>query len=306
MTQPFFSIVVPVYNRAGKVGPCFQSVLAQTFQDWEVVVVDDGSADGEELERVVAGLGDARFRYIRRANGGGSAARNTGIDAARGRYIAFLDSDDQFLPDRLQKSVDVIAGAGEGDLVVYSQFRVERGVGKHWIRPARGHREGERIDEYLMCTDGAVRTSTITMTTGLAQRVRFDEALPSSQDTDFAVRCASAGARFVFIPIPLVLYDDVPDLTRVSKQKDVRPLLAWIERMRGTHISDKAYWGYRGWHCARLASRQNTFTGLGYYLPSALRGVYPPRHAARLAAQVLIPQATYQRIVNKVVATFGR
>lgn len=306
MNQPFFSIIVPVYNRADKVGPCFRSIIAQTLIDWEAVVVDDGSADGAALQKVIEDLADPRFRYIRRSNGGGSAARNSGIDAAAGKYIAFLDSDDQFVPERLQRSADVIAREGEGDLVIYSQFSVDRGVGRTWLRPARGHHAGERIDEYLMCTDGAVRTSTVSMSTGLAQRVRFDEALPSSQDTDFAVRCASAGAKFVFLPQSLMIYDDIPDMNRVSTQRDIRPLLAWLDRMRGVHISEKAYWGYRGWHCARLASRSNRLQGLRYYLSSALRGTYPVKHALRLAGQVLIPQQTYQRIVNVVVSSFGR
>jgi len=94
-------VVVPVHNRAAIVGPCLDSVLHQTFADWECVVVDDGSEDGVDLEAVVAAFEDRRFRYLWRPNGGGGAARNTGIDAARGIFVAFLDSDDAFLPEKL-------------------------------------------------------------------------------------------------------------------------------------------------------------------------------------------------------------
>lgn len=305
MPNPFFSVVIPVYNRACSVRPTLESVLAQTETDWEVIIVDDGSRDSDALVAVVDSLNDSRFRYIRRENGGGSAARNTGIDAATGRYIAFLDSDDLFLSERLYKAKAVLAGQPD-NVVSYSQFWVERGVGKRWVRPEVGPAIGQRIDEYLMCTDGNIQTSTVTIPTQLAQRVRFDERLPSSQDTDFAVRCAHAGARYIFIPEPLVIYMDVHDLTRVSRQKRLQPLLNWINGLRGTVISDKAYFGYRGWHCARIASYTSRLRGLAFYLPSVLRGVYPPAQALRIAGQVLVPQQIYQRIVNMVVAIFGR
>ncbi len=112
-----------------------------------------------------------------------------------------------------------------------------------------------------MCTDGNIQISTVTIPTDLARRVRFNEALPSSQDTDFAVRCANAGGTYIFIPEPLILFSDIHDPTRVSRQKKLEPLLKWIEGMRGKEISDKAYWGYRGWHCARIASYSNRLQG---------------------------------------------
>src|ERR1043166_3788702 len=94
--QPFFSVVVPVYNRAHLLGTALDSVLSQSCQDFEIIVVDDGSSDNPSS--VVAKLGDPRIRFIRQSNGGGGKARNTGIDAARGQFVATLDSDDSFLP----------------------------------------------------------------------------------------------------------------------------------------------------------------------------------------------------------------
>jgi len=86
--MPRFTVVVPVCNRAWSVLPTLESVRDQTFTDFECIVVDDGSADGEELRRVVEGLADPRFGYVRRENGGESAARNTGIDSTRGEFVA--------------------------------------------------------------------------------------------------------------------------------------------------------------------------------------------------------------------------
>jgi glycosyltransferase involved in cell wall biosynthesis len=101
---PVISVIIPTYNRAHLVGRAIRSVLAQTFQDWELIVVDDGSSDN--TEEVVCSFQDPRICYIsHEVNRGGSAARNTGIKVARGEYVSFLDSDDEWLPEKLEKQL---------------------------------------------------------------------------------------------------------------------------------------------------------------------------------------------------------
>ena len=302
---PVFSVVIPTYNRALKIRPTLLSVRDQTFADFECIIVDDGSRDGEDLMRVIAELNDSRFVYIRQDNAGACSARNRGVDTARGQFIAFLDSDDLFLPEKLQAQHALLTQASGSDTVVFSRLIVERSQSKRWIKPPKGPRPGERIDEYVMCTQGWVQSSTIALPTELARRVRWDEALPSSQDTDYAVRLASAGATFLFIDEPLIILDDVFDPNRVSKQGNYRPLLAWIDRMRGVHVSEKAYWAYRGWQCARVASYSDRFAGIKLYLGSVWRGVYSPVQALRIAAQVCLPRQVYQSMIDKVVSAFG-
>ena len=113
---PRISVIVPVYNVADHVGACIASLRAQSLQDFEALVIDDGSADGSGLRAVEAISGDPRFRVIRQENRGLSAARNTGLDAARGAFIAFLDSDDRFAPDFLARMHDALVEDG-GDWV---------------------------------------------------------------------------------------------------------------------------------------------------------------------------------------------
>lgn len=100
-TTPKVSVIIPTYNRAGYLKPAINSVLAQTHQNWELIVVDDGSTD--ETGEVVGQYcnGNRRIRYIRQPNGGASAARNCGIRAARGNLIAFLDDDDRWETEKL-------------------------------------------------------------------------------------------------------------------------------------------------------------------------------------------------------------
>lgn len=101
------SVVIPCYNHAHYVHFALQSILVQTFSAWEAIVVDDGSTD--DTPTVVAQFTDARIRYIRQENQGLSAARNTGVSAAQGEYVAFLDADDEWQPRFLERCVAVLA-----------------------------------------------------------------------------------------------------------------------------------------------------------------------------------------------------
>src|SRR5476651_2132476 len=106
MSAPFFSVIIPVYNRAAALRAAIASVRAQSCQDFEIVVVDDGSKDNPRA--VVEAFGDPRIRFFAQPNGGGGKARNTAIDQSCGCFIAPLDSDDVFLPHHLASMKDLL------------------------------------------------------------------------------------------------------------------------------------------------------------------------------------------------------
>lgn len=290
--QPAVTVVIPVFNRARSILPTLKSVQDQTFGDFECLVIDDGSDDGEALAAAVRGLADARFRYVRRANGGGSAARNTGLDAARGSVIAFLDSDDRWLPEKLER--DMAAGAGEK--AVFSPMLVERGGRLRGVRPRRAPERGEAIGDYLACQQGFVPLSTLILPVELARRVRFDERIGFGQDTDFAIRLAAAGAQFAMHPTALAVMSDDESGQRLSRRARWRPVLDWLDRVRPM-LTKRAYLAYRGWHVARLAAEAGRHDkALGFYSAALVRGALPPRLAAKALAQILIPRSVYGRL----------
>jgi glycosyltransferase involved in cell wall biosynthesis len=290
--MPRFSVIVPVYNRAATVLPTLESVRDQTFTDFECIVVDDGSKDGEELRAGVGSLGDPRFRYVRRENGGASAARNTGVEQARGEIVAFLDSDDRWLPEKLER--DLAGGADRS--FIFSQVMVERGgriVGK---KPRSAPRPGEPMAEYLACRQGFTQTSTIALPVALAKAVPFDETIRfGGDDTDFAIRAAAKPASVRMLAQSSVIMTDDETGERLSRSNDWLAALAWLDRIRPT-ITDRAYRAYRGWHVARMAADVGNYrVAMRFYLAALLHNALPITVAAKALGQLLFRRSFYAR-----------
>jgi glycosyltransferase involved in cell wall biosynthesis len=137
VSEPVVSVVLPTFNRAGLIRASVESVLAETGVDLELVVVDDGSAD-DTLARLGA-ISDPRLRVIQAPHGGVASARNVGVAACRGRYVAFHDSDDEALPGRLARPVALLAERPELGLVIMNglMLAAEDGGGpdEPWIKP---------------------------------------------------------------------------------------------------------------------------------------------------------------------------
>ncbi|TAL35599.1 MAG: glycosyltransferase [Spirochaetes bacterium] len=204
--MPLFSVVIPTYNRADLTRRAVASVLDQDFDDYELILVDDGSTDGTPaLERAFAG----RLTYLRRDNGGVSAARNAGIRAARGTHLAFLDSDDQWLPGAL-RAHDSFIRANPGIRIHQAEEIWVRGGRR--VNPKGRHRKPGG-DIFLRALELClVSPSAVVMERGLFDEYgMFDEALPVCEDYDMWLR-VSAHERVGLIPEPFVLkYGGHPD-----------------------------------------------------------------------------------------------
>ncbi|HEX7875232.1 MAG TPA: glycosyltransferase [Sphingobium sp.] len=299
---PFFSVVIPLYNRADIVRDTIRSVQAQDWRDFEIIVIDDGSRD--DPAPVIEALGDPRVRYVRQENAGGGAARNRGIEEARGRYIAFLDSDDLFLPGKL--SIMAKALAGDDDrTVLYSRMKVDRGVDRYWIRPERGIRDGEDVGEYLFCANQFMQTSTMVVPTILAQRVLFDPALKKGQDLDFCVRLQGAGARFRMIEQALTVWLDASEAGRTSYVRGYETSLDWLERC-GHLLTNRARRGYRATVLAYHMAPIRPLVALRDLLVGMVAGGVPARVVARQLLRSYLPKPLYRSLVNGFVLRFGK
>ena len=146
--MPGISVIVPAYNAEKYLKQCIESVQQQTYQDWELLVIDDGSKDGTRRKAEQFAAGDDRIRVLHKKNGGVSSARNLGLQVAKGDYIAFLDVDDHFVPQCLETLWAALHQAG-ADSAACAHLNI-RPDGQSWPEPvlpagvydAQGIREG--------------------------------------------------------------------------------------------------------------------------------------------------------------------
>jgi glycosyltransferase involved in cell wall biosynthesis len=205
---PLISVVIPTYNRGALLGRSIRSVLGQSYGNIEVIVVDDASID--DTNTIVEGFSDERLSYIRHdKNKGGAEARNTGIRATKGKYIAFQDSDDEWVPDKLEKQMQVFGSAGNEISVVYCGFfYIRDGVTKYMPPKTLKKKEGAIFEQLL--SENFVSTQTLLVKREVFDKVgMFDVRLPRYHDWELAIRMAEQ-YDFGFVNEPLVLVHAMP------------------------------------------------------------------------------------------------
>lgn len=201
---PRISIIIPVYNRAALVGRALDSVFAQTYRDYEIIVVDDGSSDGSA--ELLESYGD-RLITLRQANAGAAAARNSGIAMARGEFIAFLDSDDEWCADKLRRQLEYYDAYPEvalvyTDMVEVVDGRVESEAYLHcgaYSRVGEGQIYESLLEENFIFTPTVMVRRTVFDGVGM-----FDTQLAICEDRDLWLKIArqfSVG----FLDLPLTI-----------------------------------------------------------------------------------------------------
>jgi len=220
--QATVSVVIPTFNRASYLQRAIDSVVAQTFADWEIVLIDDGSTDDtQRVAEEYAQLLHERFMYIRQSNHGSSHARNCGIEASSGKFIAFLDADDEYLPHKLERQIELFTKCPELGMVYGDYAYVDldgvrhesafdtkcgqaRAVKAELVEPGLYRCNGSLFDcllrEYFIATIvGMVRREV------LADCIRFPEDVRYAEEwlfyLDVARRCRAG-----FVDEPLCLH----------------------------------------------------------------------------------------------------
>lgn len=203
--EPIVSVIIPTYNRAHLVGRAIESVLNQTYQGFELIIIDDGSKDNTVEVINKFQQKDNRIIYLKHdKNKGGSAARNTGIKASRGEYIAFLDSDDEWLPEKLEKQINVFKKSSDNIGLVYSGYYEVL------------EQNGEVLSKIIPIFKGDIyknilKSNILGSPTPLIRKIcfekagLFDETLLSCQDWDLWIRIAKY-YKFDFLKETLAKY----------------------------------------------------------------------------------------------------
>ncbi len=242
-THPLISVIVPVYNVAPYLRRCIDSLLAQTFRDFEIILVDDGSTDGssaicDEYAKA-SNNGGIKVRAVHQPNAGVSSARNRGVDEARGVYISFIDADDWVEPSFLQAFADEIAKHKDVDLVVQGFWNHEKQPmtwdevyypTRHEVCLHMMEMEQRRLIGYVW--NKIFRRTVIT-----DNNIRFDPSVPIGEDYLFCLTCIGQCHSMAVTPHIGYHYFYPP-----GDHKDY-PFAAWNKRLDGVDNVLCQQWG---------------------------------------------------------------
>lgn len=238
MKDIFFSIVIPAYNASESIVTTLDCVAAQTYQHFEVIIIDDKSADADQLAAVVQSEKYSQLNInlvLSQEKLNGSGARNKGIDLATGDYISFLDADDEWHKDKLLESLKVIEkleAEGKQKFIIFSQVNIIQDGAFLKVMPMQPVARDETVAEYLFGCYGFIQTSTLVMKREYAQDIKFDPKYIRHQDYDFCIRADKKGYDFVMIEQPLANYHLVTKFGSKHKGESVKYSFFWLDAMK--------------------------------------------------------------------------
>jgi glycosyltransferase involved in cell wall biosynthesis len=235
--EPDVTVVIPTCDRPDLALRAIGGVLGQTYGNLEVIVVVDGPH--EPTEQALAGVSDRRLRVIVQPERGGAPnARNTGVRAATGRWVALLDDDDEWLPEKLEVQLKLAAQATRPYPVVATRL-ISRSPRSDTVMPRRLPAPGEPLSEYftvrkgLFYGDGFIQTSTIMAPTELLRRVPFTVGLRRQQELDWALRAVRGqDVELLYAEEPLVLWHQDENRDRISLHNPWQQQLQWLRANR--------------------------------------------------------------------------
>jgi glycosyltransferase involved in cell wall biosynthesis len=257
------SVIIPTHNRGDLLRRSIASVLNQKHQEFEIIVADDASE--ENIGEVVASFGDQRIKHFRneqKTHAGG--ARNLGLDHATGDYIAFLDSDDEWLPEHLASHLNAIVQSGcDG---VYGSVFIDDGESRTYVG-SRAMPLGQHPADYVL-SGGSVPTPTWVMKSSAVKSLRFDRELVIHEDYDFFVRFASNHHWLaMWQPTTIVHWQK-----GVQRKRNPHSEIKFVQRYY-QHIAPRTYFMY---HLSNLTDYRKLGVDqniLHYYTAEALRHI---------------------------------
>ncbi len=299
---PRISVVIPTRNRPELLVRAVRSALIQTYDNIEVVVVIDGpdQASVEALSEV----SDARLRFIElEQSGGGNPARNLGVSAAKGNWVALLDDDDEWLPDKLLRQLEILREAKFDQRTVVSCRFVTRSPAKDVVWPRRlpGSEDavGDYIFDYQSLFDGeaALKTSTLLLSRQMLQDTRFSTSVKKHQEIDLLLRASSLGPlRLRFAKEVLAIWNVDSGRPSINNERNWRRSLDWVRGHR-QNLTRRAYAGFLLVNLASESSGQGEWSAFPQILREVfLHGSPSGIQLARYAGMWLLPQNVRQKV----------
>ena len=206
MNTPLVSVIVPLYNKEKYILECLQSVALQDFLNWECIIVDDGSDDASAtLVDLFIKSTPGNWKFLKKENSGPSSARNFGILNSTGQLIAFLDSDDIWLPDKLSKQIDYMQNSPDC-LVSLTDYLITRDF-EHKIRGIRSSKSTDLLERWLNMRGfgGLVESTGLVRKEVFDKGVVFSESLSTGEGLDFMLQISNLG-KFCVVPKFLTIY----------------------------------------------------------------------------------------------------
>ena len=270
--DPLVTVVIPAYNAEQVIATTLTSVIHQTYQNLEILVVDDGSCD--RTAEIVTGFTqkDSRVRLIQQTNGGVAAARNTGISAAQGEFIAPLDADDVWYPSNLQRQVDCLLNSPAQAGLAYS-WSIDIDAADRPTGVVRASRIEGEVYTTLLLHDFIANASSVMLRRSCLEEIGgYNTSLKQrqgqgSEDWDIYLRMAE---RYEFRVVPefLVGYRRLPDSMSTDFSQMVRSRqLVWQDIHKKypklpdiiKRLSNSSYYLYIAWQCYEAGQRENLF-----------------------------------------------
>jgi len=284
--RPLVSVIIPVFNRAKALAEALRSVAEQTFSDWEAVVVDDCSSDGSADVALQVGR-QGKVRVIRHErNQGPSAARNSGILAARGRYVSFLDSDDSWHPEKLARQVELVEADSNPDMVFcVTQTSGFRKGKRSRVQPKRGPRPNEPWSEFLYVNGGFAQTNSFFLSRDLAMKVGFESP---HEDHFFFLKSGALGARYRLVAEPLSNWNDDSRPDRLSLSANVEHSRNFLNTA-GEFMTERAKLAFEVRFLGPLLLRESPLRTMKLFRKALKVGAVLPRHVLAVCTRCVLP-----------------
>jgi glycosyltransferase involved in cell wall biosynthesis len=290
------TVVIPTRNRPEMVVRAVESALEQTYPVHQVIVVVDGPDDATVT--AIHGLADSRVVCLALpVNGGGNHARNLGAAKATTEWVAFLDDDDEWLPEKIERQFQV----AEGYDIVSCRFIVKNDKGNS-IRPKRLPGPEDKFGDYLFARrsifngEAAVITSTLMVRKELIDRIALSTTLRRHQEADWVIRTTELGARIVYAPEALLIFNDDSGRIRISTSYNWRQSLEWIRNMRSS-MGRRAYAGFVLASLGAAAAGERDWSAFTFLLREAFEKGSPTLlHLALYFGMWMFPQNLRQRM----------